>query len=115
MPDIGQDTGMRSESFTVCPTGRKLYCLSGRMWVKNWILPASKSPRIRGDIVEARVPFQVENQKSKTLSGDALRTHRGWLSSFPQTVGPFQGLGMFWVHYQDVALGYRMTPHWGWE
>lgn len=79
MPDPGADPGIKSKSFKKSAAGRKLHQLSGRIWVKHWILPAQQSPRIRRDDIEARVPFQVENQESKTLSGKALADYRGWL------------------------------------
>jgi hypothetical protein len=79
MPPPAQDTGMKSESHVRIATGRKLHRLYGRTWVKHWILPATKSPRIRNDPVEARVPFLVENQESITLSGTQLAEYRGWL------------------------------------
>ncbi len=79
MPAPGADPGMKSKSSTMSAAGRKLDRLCGRIWVKHWILPAQQSPRIRFNHVEARVPFLVENQQSKTLSGDALAEYRGWL------------------------------------
>lgn len=79
MPDPGSDPGIKSESSSRSATGRKLHQLTGRIWVKHWILPAQQSPRIRRDRVEARVHFQVENQESKTLCGHALAESQGWL------------------------------------
>lgn len=86
MPDPGADPGIRSESSTRAPTGRKLHRLSGRIWARHWIPPAQQSPRIRRDKVEARVPFQVENQESKTLTGQALADCRGWLWFRPTVI-----------------------------
>jgi hypothetical protein len=79
MPHPLEETAARSESFTVEASGRKLFFLAGKIWLKHWIAPATLSPRIRHDSVEARVHFQVENQEQKTIAGDALKEYRGWL------------------------------------
>lgn len=79
MPRPAADPGMKSRSSTWLHTGRKLHRLYGLIWVRHWIGPAIQSPRIRGDEVEARVHFQVENQENKTLNGKALEEYRGWL------------------------------------
>jgi len=76
----------RSESFTRVATGKKIFGLSGRIWVKHWISPAQKSPRIRRDDVEARIHFQVENQERATLAGKALHDYWGWLWFKPSVI-----------------------------
>jgi hypothetical protein len=86
MPHPGAETAARTESFTVEAKGRKLSALCGRIWVKHWISPATRSPRIRRDEVEPRVHFQVENQEQKTLAGKALEEYRGWLWFKPAVV-----------------------------
>ena len=86
MPDPSEDAGMKHREFTKTATGRKLFGLSGRIWIKHWILPAQKSPRIRRDKIESRVHFQVENQEQATLSGKALHEYRGWLWFKPSVV-----------------------------
>lgn len=86
MPDPGTDPGIKSKSFKTSSSGPKLHRLGGRIWLKHWIQPAPKSPRIRRDHVESRVHFQVENQESKTLSGDALEKYRGWLWFRPAVI-----------------------------
>jgi hypothetical protein len=86
MPDPADDWGMKHTEFTKTASGRKLFGLSGRIWIKHWILPAQKSPRIRRDVVESRVHFQVENQERATLAGEALHKYRGWLYFKPSVV-----------------------------
>ena len=86
MPHPADEPAARTESFTVKGRGRKLSALCGRIWVKHWIPPAAKSPRIRRDDVESRVHFQVENQEQRTLSGSALEKYRGWLWFKPAVV-----------------------------
>jgi hypothetical protein len=86
MPHPLEETAAKSESFTVEASGKKLFFLQGRIWLKYWIAPATLSPRIRGDKIEARVHFQVENQEQKTLAGDALKEYRGWLWFKPSVI-----------------------------
>lgn len=86
MPHPTKETAARSESFTVGASGKKLLMLSGKAWTKQWIAPASLSPRIRGDKIECRVHFQVENQEQKTLAGKALQEYRGWLWFKPAVI-----------------------------
>ena len=86
MPDPAQDTGMKHEESTRVAHGRKVFGLGCRIWIKRWIPPAQKSPRIRHDEVESRIHFQVENQEQTTLAGKALRDYRGWLWFKPPVV-----------------------------
>jgi hypothetical protein len=89
MPDPGSDPGMKSESFTQSAKGRKLHRLSGRIWIKRWLLPGKLSPCIRRDRIESRVHFRVESQENKTLSGVALSDYRGWLWFQPTVIRHF--------------------------
>jgi hypothetical protein len=91
MPHPCVETAAKAESSSVEATGRKLSALRGRIWVKHWIQPAAKSPRIRRDKVEARVHFQVENQEQKTLAGSALLDYRGWLWFKPSVIRQMLG------------------------
>ena len=86
MPHPTAEPEPRHEEFERVATGKKLFRLSGRIWVKHWISPAQKSPRIRHDEVESRIHFQVENQEQATLAGKALRDYRGWLWFKPSVV-----------------------------
>ncbi len=76
----------RHEAFDRVAAGEKLFRLSGRIWVKHWISPAQKSPRIRRDDVEPRVHFRVENQEQATLAGKDLEEYRGWLWFKPSVI-----------------------------
>jgi hypothetical protein len=91
MPHPTTEPAARTKSFTVEASGRKISRLYGRIWVKHWISPAAKSPRIRRDAVEARVHFQVENQEQKTLAGAALEKYRGWLWFRPAVIRQLLG------------------------
>jgi hypothetical protein len=86
MPHPTAEPEPRHESFTKVSTRRKIFALSGRIWIKHWILPAQKSPRIRRDEIESRIHFQVENQQQATLAGKALSDYRGWLWFKPSVI-----------------------------
>jgi hypothetical protein len=86
MPHPTAEPEPRHEEFEQVATGRKLFRLSGRIWVKHWISPAQKSPRIRRDEVESRVHFRVENQEQATLAGNDLEQYRGWLWFKPSVI-----------------------------
>ena len=86
MPHPTAEPEPRHETFERVATGRKLFRLSGRIWVKHWISPAQKSPRIRRAEVESRVHFRVENQEQATLAGKDLEDYRGWLWFKPSVI-----------------------------
>jgi hypothetical protein len=86
MPKPHEDPSSKSEMFIARSKGKKLHSLLSRTWVKHWIRPAERSPRIRRDKVESRVHFYVDNQEQKTLAGNALREYRGWLWFKPSVI-----------------------------
>jgi len=79
MPHPCAEPAARSREYKVDYTGQKLWMVNGRIWTKHWVEPAALSPRIGRDRVESRVQFLVENQEQKTLAGQDLEDHRGWL------------------------------------
>ncbi len=78
MPDPTEDVQTSSE-YLVRHEGPQLEFTCGQIWWKEWIEPAALSPRIKRDKVESTVPFIVDNQSRRTLSGKALAEYRGWL------------------------------------
>ncbi len=118
MPLPAEEPEHPSESFKRRSTGRKLFQLSGRIWTKEWLLPAKVSPRIRRDKVEARVHFRVENQEQKTLAGEALHEYRGWLwfkpSVIPALLAGTKGrLKWFTQDTGEVGCAPNLTTHFG--
>jgi hypothetical protein len=88
------------------------------MWVKHWILPAPKSPRIRRDEVEARVHFQVENQERATLAGKALHDYWGWLWFKPAVIPHLlkartSEIKWYTAHTGEVGPAPHATLHFG--
>jgi hypothetical protein len=118
MPHPPEEPEPRSESYTTVATGRKIFGLSGRIWVKHWILPAQKSPRIRRDEVEARVNFQVENQERSTMAGNALHDYRGWLWFKPTVIRRLleartSELKWYTAHTGEIGPAPHATLHFG--
>ena len=118
MPHPVKETAARSESFTVEASGRKIFLLQGKMWIKHWISPATLSPRIRRDKIEARVHFQVENQEQKTLAGDALKEYRGWLWFKPSVIrlllsGPKSHIKWYTENTGEIGPASNLMLHFG--
>lgn len=65
--------------------GRKLFRVVGWMWRNEWIPPGDASPRVRGDRTEPKVQFTVD-ATGKTLAGESLGGHHGWLWFKPEVV-----------------------------
>lgn len=79
MPHPTEEPAARSTTRVIQHEGKQLQYACGKIWWKQWIDPGPISPRVGNDEVESTVPFIVENQSSKTLSGKALEEYRGWL------------------------------------
>jgi hypothetical protein len=78
IPHPLEDTQSSSERL-IQHEGPQLEFACGQIWWTEWIEPGALSPRIRRDKVESTVPFIVDNQSRRTLSGKALAEYRGWL------------------------------------
>ncbi|MFH2068272.1 MAG: hypothetical protein ABII89_02255 [Candidatus Omnitrophota bacterium] len=69
--DFPPDEKVWSESKTLNFRGRKLYVVSSELWKTEWIKSALKSPRVRGDKIESKIPFIIDNE-GNTLCADDL-------------------------------------------
>jgi hypothetical protein len=116
------DDNTYSTSWTVEPTGRKLVRAISEIWSKEWIGPASKSPRVRGDKVPSKIEFIVDNQGTTETSeilispsrwlwfhpnviNDLLKKRTGVLSWYTEDTG---GVGGAWnraVHFGVNSIG----------
>ena len=74
-----------SESYSVEPKGRKLVHAIGEIWKKEWISPAAKSPRVRGDRVPSKIEFIVDNEGNTETSGTLSGPSR-WLWFHPNVI-----------------------------
>lgn len=80
------DNNMKSEHWEIKHTGKKLQSGFGRMWKKNWITPAKKSSRVRGDMIESNIEFiiGVDGEKAKSIE---LEDEEGrWLWFKPDVI-----------------------------
>lgn len=79
------DDNMWSDNKTLNFKGRKLYYIIGELWKTEWIKPAFKSYRVRGDKVESKIPFIIDNT-GNTLCADKLENRSGYLWFKPTVV-----------------------------
>jgi hypothetical protein len=83
--DFPTDDNTYSKSWTVEPSGRKLLRAIGEIWKIEWIEPATKSPRVKGDRVGSRLEFIVDNEGNKETSITLAQLSR-WLWFHPNVV-----------------------------
>lgn len=79
------DANTRSETYSVKPTGRKLLQASGELRKTEWIEPANKSPRVKGDEIPSNLEFIVDNS-GKTETSKTLGSSSRWLWFHPNVV-----------------------------
>lgn len=70
------DDNVWSDKKTLNYKGRKLYYVSGELWKTEWVTPALKSPRVRGDKIESTVPFIVDNTGNTLCSAELEESGR---------------------------------------
>ncbi len=116
------DENTSSTSWTVEPNGRKLSQAVGEIWKKEWIEPASKSPRVKGDKVPSKIEFIVDNvgntETSQTLTSpsrwlwfhpnvinDLLKRRTGTLSWYSEDSGNVGGAWNRSVHFGVNSIG----------
>ncbi|MBW2044325.1 MAG: hypothetical protein JRI96_05490 [Deltaproteobacteria bacterium] len=66
------DGNVKSKNKTFGFKGQKLYFISGELWKTDWIRPGQKSHRVRGDKIESKIPFIIDNE-GNTLCADKLK------------------------------------------
>lgn len=74
-----------SQSYVIEPKGRKLHHAIGEIWKKEWVSPAAKSPRVRGDRVPSTLEFVVDNEGNRETSDSLIGPSR-WLWFDPNVV-----------------------------
>ena len=79
------DENTWSKSWTTKPKSRKLLLAMGEIWKKEWIEPALKSPRIRGDKVPSKLEFIVDNE-GRTETSETLTSPSRWLWFHPNVI-----------------------------
>lgn len=116
------DETIYSESYGVEPKGRKLVQAIGEIWKKEWIRPAAKSPRVKGDRVPSKIEFIVDNEGNTETSGtlvspsrwlwfhpnvinDLLKKRTGVLSWYTENTGNVGGAWNRSVHFGVNSIG----------
>lgn len=75
---LPNDNNVKSENKTLNFKGQKLYFISGELWKTDWINPALKSPRVRSDKIESKIPFVIDNE-GNTMCADQLESSGRYL------------------------------------
>jgi hypothetical protein len=78
VPYVFGPDSIESRTWTVGHDGRKLFLVQGELWRNEWVEPASRSPRVRGDYIPAEVYF-VLDAEGKRASEKGLISSGRWL------------------------------------
>jgi len=84
-PGFPTDGNVISKSSSRGFEGRKLYRIHGELWRNEWIDPADKSPRIKGDKLPPTV-FFITDEKGKRENRETLQSGLRWLWFSPSIV-----------------------------
>lgn len=111
------DENTRSEKWDVKPTGKELTHAMGEIWKKEWIEPALKSPRVRGDRVPSKLEFIVDNE-GKTETSETLESPSRWLWFHPDVINDLlkKRTGVLTWHSEDtgnIGGAWHRSVHFG--
>jgi len=106
VPNLGPfgEGEFENDSWTVRQRGKRLTRVEGEYWRSEWIEPADKSPRVRGDDVPSSVLFIVDAAGSRNLS-ESLKDAGRWLWFRPEVMMALahrRGGGLSW-HTRDTG------------
>lgn len=106
VPNLGPfgEGEFKNDSWTVRQRGTRLTRVEGEYWRSEWVEPADKSHRVRGDDVPSSVSFIVDAAGSRSLSEDLKDTGR-WLWFRPEVMMALahrRGGGLSW-HTRDTG------------
>jgi hypothetical protein len=86
VPAIGpEDENIVTKNWTRKFEGTKLVSIRGEFWRNEWVDPADRSPRVRGDRVPSSVFFVVDAQGTR-CAADRLEGTGGWLWFRPEVM-----------------------------
>ena len=100
-PETAETT---SRTWTVRNPGSKLYQIDGELWRNEWLEPAERSERVRGDEIPATVFFTVDAEGRKE-NRDTLQEGGRWLWFRPEVICALierRGGGLRW-HTRDTG------------
>jgi len=112
VPEIGlpSDEHTKSESWTVGHQGRKLSIVQGELWRNEWVKPASRSERVRGERPDPTV-FFITDAEGTRENRETLESGGRWLWSRPEVVMALahrRGGGLAWYTRQTGSV--RCSP-----
>src|SRR5262249_22705409 len=87
VPTFGppDDKNISSQSWTIEQQGKKLYHIQGELWRKEWIEPASLSPRIKGDKTPSTAFFVTDTEGTRE-NKETLEEDGRWLWFRPDVI-----------------------------
>ena len=88
IPDISKfptQENTVSKSWTQTPNGKKLYRISGELWLNEWVEPSPSSPRVKEDETPPSVFFIVDEKGSKE-NKEILEDSGKWLWFKPDVI-----------------------------
>lgn len=111
------DENTRSEKWEVEPTGKELVRAMSEIWKKEWIEPALKSPRVKGDKVPSKLEFIVDNE-GKTETSETLFSPSRWLWFHPDVINDLlkKRTGVLTWHSEDtgnIGGAWHRSVHFG--
>lgn len=98
MLGLPDEASVKSSSWTVEDSGRKLFVVEGEMWRREWVNPAPSSPIVRRDKTPATVYF-ITDGAGKQETRDTLADGGRWLWFRPEVV-------MALAHRRGGVLGW---------
>ena len=110
VPRIGPSDEVVTDSWTVQHEGEKLVRVWGELWRDEWVEPARRSPRVRGDALPSST-FFITNAEGTRTSGDDLEGTGGWLWFRPEVMvqlSHWRGGGLRW--YTRDTGGVSCSP-----
>ena len=99
------DANLQAKSWTKQFEGRKLYRVSGELWLTEWLDPASQSPIVRGDEQPSSVSFIVDPEGNLLSSAGLIDSGR-WLWFRPKVVSALVGEGHCSLHWHTRDTGW---------
>jgi hypothetical protein len=111
VPAIGPEDGnISSKSWTITHEGDKLIRIQGELWRNEWVEPADRSPRVRGDKLPPSVFFLTDTEGTRD-SSETLDGTGGWLWFRPEVIVALsnrRGGSLRW--YTRDTGGVRSSP-----
>jgi hypothetical protein len=116
--DFPQSDTSASETFTAKSSGRKLNQAAGEIWKSEWIEPASRSPRVKGDEVQSRLEFIVDNEGNTETSDSLISSSSRWLWFHPNVINDLLEkrtgtLSWYSENTGDVGGAWNRSVHFG--